>query len=180
MADNFNTIKCPACNKEMKKVFIPTVGINVDVCCDGCGGIYFDNREYKNLDEQHEDASVIFNELANKELIKVDESIKRTCPNCGATMVKNFSSVKREIQVDECYKCGGKFLDGGELQKIRAEYSTEEERSADFSNRLYSIVGEEYESIMKANNKWEINRKATFAGTLAKRLLRTLSFGLFK
>ena len=128
MADNFKTIRCPACNKEMKKVFIPTAGINVDVCINGCGGIYFDVREYNKLDEPHEDASAIFNELANKELNRVDESIKRTCPCCGATMIKNFSSIRREIQIDECYKCGGKFLDGGELEKIRAEYQVTDGR----------------------------------------------------
>ena len=54
MADNFKTIKCPACQKEMHKIFIPSEGINIDVCLDGCGGIYFDNREFKSFDEQHE------------------------------------------------------------------------------------------------------------------------------
>lgn len=180
MADNFEKIKCPACNNEMKKVFIPTVGINVDVCCDGCGGIYFDNREYYKFDEPHEDADVIFNELANKTLTQIDENAKRICPCCGATMVKNYSSIKRQIQIDECYKCGAKFLDGGELQKIRDEYPSEEARQADFTNRIYALVGKEYELIMEANRKWEQERAENFTKTLCKRLMRVFSFGLFK
>ena len=166
MADNLGTIRCPACGEEMRKVFIKTVGIYVDVCINSCGGIYFDNREFKNFDEQHEDAGAIFDLLDNKEFIQVDEKIKRTCPSCGARMVKNFSSIKREIQVDECYKCGGKFLDNGELEKIRAEYTTEEERTADFANKLYSVVGKEYEELIAKNNKWNSKRATNWKNLL--------------
>ncbi len=180
MADNFEKIKCPACNSEMKKVFISAVGINVDVCSDGCGGIYFDNREYYKFDEPHEDADAIFNELANKTLAQVDESAKRICPCCGATMAKNYSSIKRQIQIDECYKCGAKFLDGSELQKIREEYPNEEARLADFTNKIYALVGKEYELIMEANKNWEKQRAKNFYGTLVKRVLKTFFGGLIK
>ena len=45
MPDSQQDLKCPACGSEMQKVFIPNKGINVDVCSQGCGGIYFDNKE---------------------------------------------------------------------------------------------------------------------------------------
>ena len=93
-------------------------------------------------------------------------------------MAKNYSSVKREIQIDECYSCFGKFLDGGELEKIRAEYPTEEERSADFANRLYSIVGEEYELLLKSNKEWDKNKKMNFVSKLFKRLTRFATLGI--
>ena len=54
MADNFKTLRCPACQKEMKKVFVPSEGVNVDICLDGCGGIYFYTREFQNFYEQDE------------------------------------------------------------------------------------------------------------------------------
>ena len=173
MADNFEIIKCPACQNVMKKIFVPSKGINIDICVDGCGGIYFDKREFKHFDEQHEDATEIFKALVDKEFIPVDESNKRVCPNCGATMTKNFSSVRLEIQVDECYTCGGKFLDNKELEKIRAEYPTEEERSAEFSRNLYAIVGEEYEKQMQKNAEWEKERNEKFIKTLMRRIART-------
>ena len=44
--------------------------------------------------------------------------MNRVCPNCGTKMVKNHSSINADIEVDECYACGGKFLDNGELLKI--------------------------------------------------------------
>lgn len=52
MADTLKALKCPACGKDMEKVFIPNLGINLDICTDGCGGIYFDNREFERFDEK--------------------------------------------------------------------------------------------------------------------------------
>lgn len=141
MSDNHDTLKCPACQKEMKKVFVPKEGVNIDICLDGCGGIWFDNREIKYFDEQDENVTEIIGAIEGKEFAKVDQTNFRSCPVCGARMVKNFSSVKKDIKIDECYSCGGKFLDNSELQGLRAEYATEEERSADMVEFMYSTVG---------------------------------------
>ncbi len=143
MADNLEIISCPACGKEMQKVFMPSAGINLDVCVDGCGGIYFDNREFKKFDEGHEDIEPLVNVLQGNEYKVIDSSETRICPVCKMKMVKNFASAKHEVQVDECYGCGGKFLDYSELDKIRAQYATEEERAADVIKELYSKVGAE-------------------------------------
>lgn len=142
MADTLDKIKCPACGKVMEKVFIPSQGINLDICTQGCGGIYFDNREFKRFDEQNEDISVIIDSLSNKTFEKVDVAKTRICPACGSKMVKN-KSLKNEIEVDDCYVCGGKFLDNEELFKIREEYENNEQRGADVLNYVYSHVGKE-------------------------------------
>ena len=47
MADNLEEIYCPACGKKMEKIFMSAQGVNLDVCTQGCGGIFFDNREFK-------------------------------------------------------------------------------------------------------------------------------------
>lgn len=143
MADSLKTLKCPACGKDMEKVFIPAEGINLDICTQGCGGIYFDNREFKEFDEKNEDISAILEKISNKSFEKVDTTVNRFCPNCGAKMVKNHSSAQKIIEVDDCYNCGGKFLDNNELIKIRAEYDTEEQRSEDVMQYLYHQVGQD-------------------------------------
>lgn len=148
MADTQKTINCPACGTEMVKIFMPDQKINIDVCVNGCGGIYFDNKEFKQFDEQHENISEIIEALKDKTFIKVDETKTRICPVCGSNMVKNFSSVKREIEIDECYFCGGKFLDNNELIKIREEYETEADRSAD----LAKIIGAQGNTLQFAQN----------------------------
>ena len=146
MADNLEIIECPACGKKMKKVYMPDAGINLDVCVNGCGGIYFDNREFKKFDEQHEDIQPLVNAFEGRTYAVIDSAETRICPVCSMKMVKNYASAKHEIQVDECYSCGGKFLDHSELEKIRAQYTTEEERAADVIKELYSKVGAELRS----------------------------------
>lgn len=143
MADTLQKIKCPACGREMEKVFIPSEGINLDICTQGCGGIFFDNRELDKFDEKDEDISKILEQIDGKDFIKVSEDSVRICPNCGQKMVKNYSSVHNNIEIDECYSCGGKFLDRDELVKIRAEYDTEEDRSEDVLRAVYKTVGQE-------------------------------------
>ena len=118
MADTYKTICCPACGKTMKKIFIPSAGISVDICTDGCGGIFFDNQELQKFNHASSDVSIIQKELEGKSFTKVDESETRICPACGKPMVK--TSIKGiGIQIDTCYSCGGIFLDNGELDAIR-------------------------------------------------------------
>lgn len=121
MADTQKIINCPACGTEMVKIFMPEQNINLDVCVNGCGGIYFDNREFQKFNEGHENIDPVINALQDKTFKEVDQRKPRICPVCGANMVKNHSSNSRKIEIDECYFCGGKFLDNGELIKIREE-----------------------------------------------------------
>ncbi len=161
MADNLQDIYCPACGKKMKKIFMPEQGVNLDVCVDGCGGIYFDNREFKKFDEPNEDISPLTEVFSGRVYEIVDENAERKCPVCGNTMVKNFASSKHQIQVDECYHCGGKFLDFGELDKIRGQYNTEDERAADAIKELYSIAGKEIADLKIKHNTVKDNYSKT-------------------
>ena len=71
-------------------------------------------------------------------------------------MVKNFASPKEVISIDQCYNCGGIFLDNEELSKIRKEYNNANELSADVKKMIASKVGKELEESRlfeeKANN----------------------------
>ena len=44
-------MKCPVCSKEMVQ---ENFGVNVDVCENGCKGIWFDQGELRRLDENNE------------------------------------------------------------------------------------------------------------------------------
>lgn len=131
MADTYEFIKCPACGKIMKKVYLENQDFMVDICLDGCGGIWLDNRELKKLDEKKEDITPISEAKKNHDYIKVDTSLDRECPLCHKPMVKNHVSAKMEITIDECYKCGGKFFDHSELESMRGQYNSDDERIAD-------------------------------------------------
>ena len=118
MADTKFQIKCPACGNMMQKIFIPSEGFHVDICTHGCGGIFFDNRELNEFDEKCDDITEIAEALKYMGYIKTDDSALRVCPACGTNMVKN--GAEGDVVIDVCNVCGGKFLDNGELEKIRA------------------------------------------------------------
>lgn len=140
MADTKEIINCPACNNKMDKIYIEKLGKNIDICAK-CGGIFFDNREFKLFDEKLESIEEIDKFLEGKELIKIYNEGTRTCPSCGAKMVKN----SKGVQIDDCYTCGGKFLDGGELQAYRDEFDNRFERSQAFANFLQKAIYDNFE-----------------------------------
>ena len=70
-----------------------------------------------------------------------DPAARRNCPVCeDMIMMQHFFSVKRHVAVDECPKCGGVWLDAGELGGIRDLFETEEARrqaAAEYFGELF-------------------------------------------
>ncbi|MCD7879272.1 MAG: zf-TFIIB domain-containing protein [Candidatus Gastranaerophilales bacterium] len=153
MADNDKILTCPACGKEMKKIFMSEQNLYLDVCLDGCGGIFFDKGEFKKFDEVTEDITPLLEAIKDKTFKTVSEYDTRVCPLCGMNMVKNYTDATQEIQVDDCYNCGGKFLDNKELDKIRAQYTTEADRVEAVMNEFKKAASEELEEFETKFNK---------------------------
>lgn len=116
---------CPACNNELTEV--QSGSVVVDLCRDGCGGIWFDRLEIRSVDEPHEEVSAALLDLPSR--TAAEDPPRRDCPRCDRiVMMRRFASARREVAVDECPGCGGFWLDGGELERIRSEFRTESER----------------------------------------------------
>lgn len=120
-------MQCPACENQLTPI---TIGnMTVDVCQDGCGGIWFDRFELQKVDEQHEAAGEQLLDIKRDPNMTVDHEKRRTCPKCSnVIMMRHFFTPKHEIEVDECPQCAGMWLDQGELAVIRTQFATEEER----------------------------------------------------
>ncbi len=131
MSDTYKNIDCPACGKSMTKIYLSEQGFFVDSCLKGCGGLWFDNREASKVDEKDEPLTEIIDAYKDKTFESVDKFEQRFCPVCKQKMVKNNVSAKREISIDECYSCGGKFFDYKELEEMRNQYENDEERLED-------------------------------------------------
>ena len=122
-------MKCPTCDIDLAQVTIEN--IQLDVCKDGCGGIWFDRFELEKMDEPHEftDENLI-DVLAIESPVGYDPTLKRQCPKCGdMIMMRHFFSFKKEVEVDHCPKCAGYWLDEGELFKIRKLFESESDRT---------------------------------------------------
>lgn len=119
---------CPACGKSM--VDESFGDIRVDVCKNGCKGIWFDWGELKELDASHKGVGKALDEALKSPRVNDAGREQLKCPKCGIAMHAHKYSSAKEVNVDECYGCGGFFLDSGELREIRENYMSGEERDA--------------------------------------------------
>ena len=172
MTDNREEIDCPACGKTMQKIFMSKQGCCLDVCTDGCGGIFFDPNELQYFDEEQDSIDELKEALKNKTFNEVDESEIRVCPLCGNNMVKNYTSAKEQIQIDECYNCGSKFFDNGELEKMREEYASEKDRMQEFLSKSYNSIGSKIVELELEEHKEHFKNRSKFLKLMDKIFMR--------
>lgn len=145
-------MNCPACSSGTLKP-VTTGDVELDVCENGCGGIWFDNLELKKLDEPHEHVGEHLLEIPINPSVRVDHERKRECPKCDdAKMFRMFFSAKRDVEVDNCRVCGGFWLDPGELQMIRGAFETTEKKQAHAKEVYDEMFGPELKA-MKAESE---------------------------
>ncbi len=132
-------LTCPACGSTMAEEDI--CGLKIDICRGGCAGIWFDRGELENVDEKCERDGIVLLDIEKNPDIQVDYEKIRICPTCKpeVKMRKHFWSVKAEVELDECDKCGGIWLDDGELEKIRSLYENEAEKISDTQRYFASL-----------------------------------------
>jgi len=149
-------MKCPACNGDLQQM--KAGDVVVDVCQGGCGGIWFDNYEIQKFDEPHESAGEQLLDIEQNENVVVDHTKRFTCPKCSdVVMMRHFFSVKKEVEVDECPRCGGFWLDAGELVKIRSLFATEEEKHQAAHDYFAEIFGGQL-SALAAENEAKLDK----------------------
>ena len=152
---------CPACEKTLteKKV----ADIVVDVCENGCGGIWFDNYELEKVDEEKETAGEALLDIPFDPAVNVDYKKPRPCPRCEhKSMIKHFASVQEKVEVDECPACGGVWLDYGELGLIRSQYATEDERG-EAAKAYFSKLFDPKLEAMHRKSEQDLKRARKFA-----------------
>ena len=116
-------MNCPACGHGL--VPIDIAGLTVDVCQDGCAGMWFDRTELCSFDEPPGSAGQLLIERTGPPQFAVDVTRRRRCPKCpDSVMMRHFFSAKRAVTVDECPTCAGIWLDARELERIRMEYAS--------------------------------------------------------
>lgn len=163
---------CPVCGKSMvEKDF---GGVQIDVCSKGCKGIWFDWQELIRLDENDEGVGEALEGALKSPRVNEADREPPNCPKCGLVMHTHKYSSAKEVNVDECYGCGGFFLDSGELREIRESYMSEEERDAYVQKLLdeipeYKAMEEEMKA-EKAKQRAAAGRK--FGGILSKKIFQ--------
>jgi uncharacterized protein len=121
-------MNCPRCSSQLTQM--TNKSINLDVCYNNCGGIWFDSHEFKKMDETHEASEDFIVKLSQSSRKSIPLQEKIQCPKCASQpMLRRFSSIKKNIEIDECPSCAGIWLDAGEITQIHSEFKTEQERT---------------------------------------------------
>ncbi|MCE9547425.1 MAG: zf-TFIIB domain-containing protein [Planctomycetia bacterium] len=105
-------------------------GVKVDVCAGGCKGIWFDWLELVKLDEKDEGLGQALDEALHSPRVNDGNRGVINCPKCNVPMHRHLYKSDKEVNVDECYPCGGFFLDSGELSHIRDHHLNQQEEAA--------------------------------------------------
>ncbi len=131
-------MQCPVCGKEMVS---EDFGVDVDVCENGCKGIWFDWGKLAMLDQKNEGVGAALEAALRSPRHNDANRGPIQCPKCHIPMHSHKFQRDKEVNVDECYSCGGFFLDSGELTEIRNHYMTDAEVRA-YGDKLANAVPE--------------------------------------
>jgi Zn-finger nucleic acid-binding protein len=109
-------MRCVKC--ECRLVTVRIEDIDVDQC-DRCAGIWFDAHELERVMRRRQVGALLGRAPAAGEHLAHDERRGR-CPRCkGEGYLVRLSAPRAAIHVDTCAICGGKWLDGGEIDLLR-------------------------------------------------------------
>jgi Zn-finger nucleic acid-binding protein len=113
-------MKCPACDRKLSPMKVGSVML--DVCQDGCGGVWFDATELKKVSAEQRGRTGRIVKVKSKLDLPVDPAPARQCPHCaGITLERRLYSLGTGVEMDCCPQCAGIWLDHGELEVIQEE-----------------------------------------------------------
>jgi len=150
-------MNCPACGRELTEMAAGE--LTVDVCKGGCGGVWFDRFELQKVDDRPETAAPELLDVPRDPSVRVDASKRRKCPKCDdVVMMRHFFGVRKEVEVDECPGCAGFWLDHGELNRVREQFESAQDREqatekwldANAGAQLSEMAEESQERLQKA------------------------------
>ncbi len=106
-------MRCVKCEGRLVTVRIEDIDVDQ---CDLCAGIWFDAHELERvLRREHVEPL-----LGHGPAHAGDDDRRGHCPRCkGEGYLVRLASPKAPIHVDTCAICGGKWLDGGELDLLK-------------------------------------------------------------
>ena len=107
-------MKCPACKSPLREK--GASGMTLDICYGGCGGIWFDANELERVDAR---AATSLHTIWTAPHKKVELTEPRLCPRCPEQVLdRKWFSAAEKVEIDQCPKCGGIWLDAGEFSVI--------------------------------------------------------------
>ncbi len=109
--------RCPKCKLPTARVEYEGVRVRM---CGRCGGYWLKPVALKAIANRRDTE---FTEIVQERFLQIaeesDSKDELLCLSCGKHMIKEHFKEWDDIVIDRCPKCGGIWLDPGELEKIQ-------------------------------------------------------------
>jgi Zn-finger nucleic acid-binding protein len=106
-----SALTCPKCLAKTLHTFNTSEGVTVDLC-DKCRGMWMDKGETARAAELENDFPD-YRAVAGSAVLT-----NFICPCCGSKLHNMKYATQSDLMIEYCRKCGGMFLDAGEMSKI--------------------------------------------------------------
>lgn len=120
-------LECPSCQNALTPHV--AAGVTVHACRDGCGGYWIERKSLKRIPERLPGAGAELLSVPRADGVHEFRNIHHVCPHCRNTILfRHWFSRKLELEVDQCAKCAGFWVEVGRLADILTAGLDEEER----------------------------------------------------
>ncbi len=120
-------MNCPSCGNEL--TLQNAVGVKANICVGGCGGLWIKIVEVKKMMDRLPGQGSSFLFVVRAEGVRLFRNPEHPCPNCKTTLLyRHCFSRKLEMEIDQCAKCGGYWLDPGVLARLGDNHLNEEQK----------------------------------------------------
>ena len=111
-------MKCPACKNILTKIV--QAGVKVFACQNECGGLWFSQQHIRRLEHMKSGLGKPLLKIKRSDGYKVYRGVEHICPQCKNTLLfRHFFSKELDIEVNQCAKCGGFWIDLAGLAKLQ-------------------------------------------------------------
>ena len=107
-------------------------------CQDGCAGLWFDGYEIKKINRDNFGSGRDLLKISQIEGVRSFRNIDHICPKCEMTLLlRHFFDRKRELEVDQCARCGGVWVETGTALKGKESDAEREKLIDDYFTFIY-------------------------------------------
>ena len=139
-------MNCPSCKNALGVFIISEV--KVYVCEKGCGGLWFNRVAIKIIPRCPDTAGRALLIIGQADGVRSFRDVEHICPQCESTLLyRHFFSKEHDLEVDQCSKCGGLWIDFGRKNLFRKYAHSGEKFYMEKWHNFEGVLREKFENM---------------------------------